>query len=236
MNPGQQIALIEHRFLAGRETGMAEPLRPKARPPWVTTVEHVSAALKLHPTAPAELPPDREVMSRVARGEAEAFRALYQQYAPQAMAIASRILRSQPDAEDVVQETFAELWRRSDQFDRERGSAAAWITTIVRSRAIDRLRLSGTAERVLDAGGETLAPTDVMSPAEVTEGRLDETRVATALAALPPAQRETIQLAYFEGLTQNEIATRTGSPLGTVKMRVKLAIAKLAALLKEDEV
>jgi RNA polymerase sigma-70 factor (ECF subfamily) len=172
---------------------------------------------------------------RVAAGDVAALRTLYDQHAPRAMAIALKILRRAEEAEDVVQETFIEIWRRSAQFDDGRGSAASWVVTIARSRAIDRLRASRTAGRVFGgvAAIEDLMPTALPSPADGTQERRDNTRVATALAALPAAQRETIELAYFEGLSQSEIAAKTGSPLGTVKMRVKLAFSKLAGLLKE---
>jgi RNA polymerase sigma-70 factor (ECF subfamily) len=171
----------------------------------------------------------------VAAGDVAALRALYDEQAPRAMAIALRILRSVEEAEDVVQETFLEVWRRSAQFDDGRGGALAWIVTIARSRAIDRLRSSRAAGRVL---GGVVDNQDLMrpvlpSPADRIEERRDGARVATALAALPAAQRETIELSYFEGLSQSEISAKTGTPLGTVKMRVKLAIDKLAGLLKE---
>jgi len=174
---------------------------------------------------------------RVAAGDVTALRTIYDEHAPRAMGIALRILRSPEEAEDVVQETFLELWRRAAQFDNGRGSALAWIVTIARSRAIDRLRASRAAGRALAgvvANEDVMAPA-LPSPADRMEERRDGARVATALAALPVPQRETIGLAYFEGLSQSEIAAKTGTPLGTVKMRVKLAIDKLAGLLKEGE-
>jgi RNA polymerase sigma-70 factor, ECF subfamily len=174
---------------------------------------------------------------RVAAGEVAALRALYDEHAPRALAIAMRILRNVEEAEDVVQETFLEVWRRSAQFDEGRGGAVAWIVTIARSRAIDRFRASRTAGRALDGVvvNEDVMRTALPSPADRMEERRDGARVAAALAALPAPQRETIELAYFEGLSQSEIAAKTGTPLGTVKMRVKLAIAKLTGLLKEGE-
>jgi RNA polymerase sigma-70 factor (ECF subfamily) len=179
---------------------------------------------------------DRELLGRIAQGDVAALRVLYDEQAPRALAIARRILRSAEEAEDVVQETFLELWRRAPQFDGRKGGAVAWVITIARSRSIDRLRAAGTAGRAIEGAGaspDTL-PTVPMSPAEHTEMRSTESRVAHALSSLPKEQRQTIELAYFDGLSQTEIATKTATPLGTVKMRVKLAIGKLAAILKDD--
>ena len=180
---------------------------------------------------------DRSLLVRVAAGDVAALRALYDEHAARAIAIAMRILRNVEEAEDVVQDTFLEVWRRSAQFDDARGTAVAWIVTIARSRAIDRLRATQTAGRALDGvvANEDVMRTALPSPVDRMEERREGTRVATALAALPAPQRETIELAYFEGLSQSEIAAKTGTPLGTVKMQVKLAINKLTGLLKEGE-
>ena len=189
------------------------------------------------PTGPSDRARDRELLARVARGDVAALRALYDQHASRAITIAFRILRNREEAEDVVQETFLEVWRRSAQFDPGRGGAVAWVVTIARSRAIDRLRARTIAGRTIASASEDadgLLPAPPPSPAAETERRRDERRVAAALDALPPAQRRTIELAYFEGLSQSEIAAKTASPLGTVKMRVKLAMAKLAELLGDE--
>lgn len=191
-------------------------------------------------TAP-ERARDRELLARVAGGDISALRTLYDEHAPRALGIANRILRDLGEAEDIVQETFLELWRRASQFDPARGGAVAWIVTIARSRAIDRLRTAGTSDRTLEGvatapellGASAFSPI-FSGPSEQAERRRDQRRVAAALAALPAAQRQTIELAYFEGLSQSEIAARTASPLGTVKMRVKLAMEKLTVLLKEQ--
>ena len=189
------------------------------------------------PTGPTDRARDRELLERVARGDVAALRTIYEQHASRAITIAYRILRNKEEAEDVVQETFLEVWRRSGQFDPGRGGAVAWVVTIARSRAIDRLRARNIAGRTIaTAADETigLLPVAPPSPAVETQRKRDEKRVAAALSTLPPAQRRTIELAYFEGLSQSEIATKTASPLGTVKMRVKLAMAKLAELLGDE--
>jgi len=189
------------------------------------------------PTGPTDRARDRELLERVARGDVAALRTIYEQHASRAITIAYRILRNREEAEDVVQETFLEVWRRSAQFDPGRGGAVAWVVTIARSRAIDRLRARNIAGRTIaSAADETvgLLPVPPPSPVAETQRRRDERRIAAALGTLPAAQRRTIELAYFEGLSQSEIAVKTASPLGTVKMRVRLAMAKLAILLRED--
>ncbi|HVV52657.1 MAG TPA: sigma-70 family RNA polymerase sigma factor, partial [Polyangia bacterium] len=198
----------------------------------------VAAAAALRPAvsgAPHKTS-DRALLGRVATGDVAALRLVYEEHAPRALAIARRILRNVEEAEDIVQETFLELWRRAPQFDGRRGGLVAWIVTIARSRAIDRLRSASTAGRAVDEASATpdVHPVAPPSPIAETERRLTESKVADALAALPPEQRRAIQLAYFDGLSQTEIAARTNSPLGTVKMRVKLAVGKLKTLLKDD--
>jgi RNA polymerase sigma-70 factor (ECF subfamily) len=188
-------------------------------------------------SGPGDRARDRELLERVARGDVGALRAIYDQHASRAITIAFRILRNREEAEDVVQETFLEVWRRAAQFDSARGGAVAWVVTIARSRAIDRLRARTIAGRTIASASEDadgLLPLPPPSPAVETERRRDERRIAAALVELPPAQRRTIELAYFEGLSQSEIAVKTASPLGTVKMRVKLAMAKLAELLGDE--
>ena len=189
------------------------------------------------PTGPSDRARDRDLLERVARGDVAALRTIYEQHASRAITIAYRILRNKEEAEDVVQETFLEVWRRSGQFDPGRGGAVAWVVTIARSRAIDRLRARNIAGRTIaSAADETvgLLPVPPPSPVAETQRRRDERRIAAALGTLPAAQRRTIELAYFEGLSQSEIAVKTASPLGTVKMRVKLAMAKLAELLGDE--
>src|SRR4029077_5114097 len=135
------------------------------------------------PTGPSDRARDRELLARVARGDVAALRALYDQHASRAITIAFRILRNREEAEDIVQETFLEVWRRAAQFDPGRGGAVAWVVTIARSRAIDRLRARNIGGRPLASGGEgkgVLVPLPSPPPATETERRRDEKRVAEA--------------------------------------------------------
>jgi len=205
---------------------------------WAPNIEEcLTKFVAAVPTGPTDRARDRELLARVARGDVAALRSLYDQHAPRAITIAFRILRNREEAEDIVQETFLEVWRRAAQFDPGRGGAVAWVVTIARSRAIDRLRARSIAGRTIASAAEeaeAMSPVAPPTPVLEVERRRDERRVAAALGALPPAQRRTIELAYFEGLSQSEIAAKTDCPLGTVKMRVKLAMAKLAALLGDE--
>jgi RNA polymerase sigma-70 factor (ECF subfamily) len=171
------------------------------------------------------------MLRRVARQEAEALRALYEKHASRVLAVALRVLRSRADAEEVVQETFLEIWRRSPEYDPRRGTPLAWMSTIGRTRAIDRLRSRGARERTLSLVAPPVATTP--SPQAAAEAGELEARVQLALKGLPSEQRRVLELAYFEGLSHSEIAKETGDALGTVKTRVRLGMEKLAAVFAE---
>ena len=156
---------------------------------------------------------------------------LYDQHGGLAFSLAYRIVRDRGVAEDVVQEAFLALWRNADRFDASRGSMRRWLCTIVRNRAMDRLRGTSGRQRndqSLDALTSMCSSSDVVS--DVIQR--DEARsVVAALAALPAAQREAIELAYYGGYSQTEIAAMTARPLGTIKGRTRLAMRSLAAAL-----
>jgi RNA polymerase sigma-70 factor (ECF subfamily) len=175
-------------------------------------------------------PNELSQLRRAARGEAEALRSLYERYSPTIFAVALRILTNRSESEEVVQDTFLEVWRRAGEYDPRRGSPIAWMVTIARTRAIDRLRARASQDRTL---AQSVAPSSAFSPAELAEGRQARERVQAALADLPAEQRRVLELAYFEGLSQSEIAKKTGDALGTVKTRVRLGMEKLSATLVE---
>ena len=176
------------------------------------------------------------LVERVAQGDGAALRALYDRCAARAMAVARRILGDPQEAEEVVQETFVQVWRQADRFDALRGSPAAWVSTIARSRAIDRLRSREAGERVHLAARAEEDRSSAPAAGEVAEGRELRQRVGAALHSLPVEQRRTLELAYFEGLSQSQIAARLGDPLVTVKTRVRLGLSRLAALLGDTGV
>jgi RNA polymerase sigma-70 factor (ECF subfamily) len=175
-----------------------------------------------------------DAISRIVRGERGALRALYDEYAGRAMTIAGRVLGSTAEAEELVQETFLEIWRRAPEYEKERGAPGAWIAALARSRAIDRLRARRRSDRATQALGSEPQPEPDL-PALSAQRRQERDRVRTALHTLPEAQRRAIELAYFSGLTQAEIADKLGEPLGTIKTRIRTAMEKLAAMLPETQ-
>jgi RNA polymerase sigma-70 factor (ECF subfamily) len=174
---------------------------------------------------PAE---DAPVVEAVRRGDPRALEDLYRRHAPRIYALLMRMLRESADAEEILQETFVAAWRRAGEYAPSRGSVEAWLITLARSRAIDRIRSRGARLRLVKQS-EQLAPAD--APGEEPPDVHARTRLRKALGALPPEQRRAIELAYWEGLSQSEISLHTGDPLGTVKTRVRLGLQRLAELL-----
>jgi RNA polymerase sigma-70 factor (ECF subfamily) len=175
--------------------------------------------------------PDRDRMRRIEAREADALGELYDQHAGRLLGLAQRILGAGGEAEEIVQETFLYVWRAAASFDPARGSVLTWLLIVTRSRAIDRLRTrrpaasGGGPMRSLEELGEGPAsPDDVEAD---SAGRQWRSLCRTAIGELPPDQRRALELAYFEGLTQEEIAAKTSTPLGTVKTRVRLGLMKL---------
>ncbi|XXF81289.1 sigma-70 family RNA polymerase sigma factor [Myxococcaceae bacterium GXIMD 01537] len=193
--------------------------------------------------APSELPAhqasdparDRALARDLALGSPDAMRAVYERCAGRAFALVLRLTHSRADAEEVLQETFLEVWRRAREFDPARGGLETWVATMARTRAIDRLRSLGAQARAAEGVAREPPPVSAVppEPSEAAARREERGRVDAALRTLPPEQREVLELAYFEGLSQQEVAARTGAPLGTVKTRTRLALEKLAGLLRD---
>jgi RNA polymerase sigma-70 factor (ECF subfamily) len=166
-------------------------------------------------------------MEAVAAGDVGALDHLYERYGAMAYSIALRITGEPASAEDVVQEAFIGAWRNAPRYAAERGSVRAWILSIVHHRAIDAVRRRRAATALPEADAPLPQVLTLPDAWAEVEARLDGAAVRAALAALPETQREAIELAYFGGLTQVEIAARTGVPLGTVKSRLRLALVAL---------
>ena len=168
-------------------------------------------------------PPDEAMLQRMVEGDNEALGALYDRYAGIVNAIARRILRDTTDAEDVVQTVFLQAWRQADRFDAGRGTVAAWLCTLTRTRALDALRRRSSRREI---------PRDEVRETARTPTRVEPMAVQQALCSLPGHQRQTLELAYYEGLTQVEIAERLGQPLGTIKTRARTALQRLRSILE----
>jgi RNA polymerase sigma-70 factor (ECF subfamily) len=171
---------------------------------------------------------DEDLMQLVRRGDARAFEVVYDRHATAAFSLAYRMTGARNVAEDVVQEAFLSLWRSGARYDRERGSVRTWVLGIVHNRAIDALRraLVHDRRRASDEGLEERVDTGERTDAEVA--RREEAReVRSALDALPPEQSRVIELAYFGGFSQSEIASMLDTPIGTVKGRMRLGLQKM---------
>jgi RNA polymerase sigma-70 factor (ECF subfamily) len=187
--------------------------------------------------AQGEAPGDELLMAAVAAGDAQALEQLYRRHSRVAFGMALRILASAEHAEDVVQEAFWRVWNRAATFQSGSGQFAPWLFGIVRNLCIDELRrrqsrpggLGGTAdEQALLSLADPQPEIDLLTW-EAERRRL----ITSALDELPPDQRQVIELAYFGGLSQREIADKLNNPLGTVKTRVRLALQKLKTTLQQ---
>ena len=174
---------------------------------------------------------DRAWMDRLAGGDLGALDRLYEQYGAMAFSIAYRITGDRSAAEDVVQDAFLGAWRNAGRYADARGSVRTWLLSIVHHRAIDAIRRRRPTVELPDS--ETVLPASLTLPDAWgdVELRLDREAVQAALTRISDVQREAIELAYFGGLTQTEIAERTGVPLGTVKGRLRLGLQGMRAAL-----
>jgi len=173
---------------------------------------------------------DISLLQAIARKDESALAALYDRYRLTLFGLLMRILNSREEAEDVLQEVFLQVWRRAADFDERRGRPFTWLVTLTRSRAIDRSRQLNSRERLVSSDPEVVA-FSLLDPAQDAFRSEQRDLVAGALAELSEEQRHTLTLAYFEGLTQSEIAARLSSPLGTVKTRMRSGMIKLRELL-----
>lgn len=181
---------------------------------------------------------DVDLVAAMARREEHAAATLYDRHSAVMFGLALRMVGESADAEDVVLDAFSQAWRDAARYDTTRGTVAGWLTTIVRTRALDMIRARGRRARMMDtAGAQTDEPVAMGTGFLQPDRRVDEsdrvTAVAAALDILPLAQRRAIELAFFDGLTHNEVADRLREPLGTIKTRIRLGMQKLRDVLAD---
>ena len=176
---------------------------------------------------------DEAVIALIARSDEQALAELYDRFGRVAYGLARRILRDEALAEDAVQDAFLTAWRRADTFMPERSKASTWLLTLVHRRAVDLVRreerrradpIDDSADTATDAAAE-----------DVAWLRFERERVQAALRQLPDQQREALELAYYGGFTQSELAERLGQPIGTIKSRMFSGLGRLRDLLAEPE-
>lgn len=172
---------------------------------------------------------DVALIRRMCDADETALGALYDRWMRSLYSLVFHLLKDPDDAEDVVEETFWQAWRKASSYEPSRGAVSTWLLTIGRRRALDRLRAKGRRreepiEQASEVSGIAAATGD---PSQAVESAERRAHVVAALQELPDEQREVLELGYFQGLSQSEIAQMTGQPLGTVKTRMRLAIQKL---------
>ena len=170
---------------------------------------------------------DARLADRIRGGDQAALGELYDRYASVALATALRVVADREEAEDLVHDAFVAVWRKIDRFDPERGSLRAWLMTVVRNRAIDRVRARRPRMDLDDADERALLRTGPNPTWEAALGATSASDLRAAMASLPDDQRRAVELAYFEGHTYREVAQLTGVPTGTAHGRMRLALAKL---------
>ena len=186
--------------------------------------------------------PDEALVTRVARGDSAALEVLYDRYASRVMGISLKIVGDQALAEDILQETFWRVWQSAATYQSQLGAFAGWLFRIARNLSIDANRRRNTRPQVMmNTRGEDSVPTLEETPdpdmdvAEQAQAILTNRQIRNALASLPDVQRQVIELAYFYGMTRQEIAEATGEALGTIHTHARLALQKLRGELKRDE-
>lgn len=179
-------------------------------------------------------PADRAILDRVAAGDQSALAALYDRHGRSVYSLACRIVTDRADAEDVVQDVFTQAWRQASRYDHRRATVAGWLLMMTRARAIDRVRARSARPATSSAADTSLPELPDPGPGIEAEAITTQSaeRLRQALGELPDAQRRAIELAYYEGLTQADIAETMKEPLGTVKTRMRLALQKLRAALQ----
>ncbi|HEX4376668.1 MAG TPA: sigma-70 family RNA polymerase sigma factor [Steroidobacteraceae bacterium] len=180
---------------------------------------------------------DSELIERIRSGDRTAFMKFYDRFSPLLFSVAARVLSDRKEAEDVLQEVMLVIWKKSGEYDPELGSLSSWAVVLTRNRALDRLRARTRRLRLIEEVAlMSDGPEQSASPSagDVVHGRERAEALRNALTELPPDQRMAIELAFFAGLSQSDIATRLQQPLGTVKARIRRGMLRLRERLGAD--
>ena len=182
---------------------------------------------------------DRACLQRLMGGDTAALEELYDRYSDLLYSVAVRIVGNPAEAEEVLQDTWVQAWRKAAAFDSGRGTVGAWLVTIARSRALDRVRSATSRQRAeraagAEIGGARSTPATADASVVASANQIGE-RVSSALSQLDPQHREVLNLAYFGGLSQTEIAARLGAPLGTIKSWTRQALTRLREVVPQEE-
>jgi RNA polymerase sigma-70 factor (ECF subfamily) len=172
---------------------------------------------------------DIELLRQIAAGNRASFAEFYDRHSTLMFSVACKILNDTSEAEDVLQEAFMHIWEKASKFDSKLGKASSWAAILVRNKAIDRIRASQRRTRLAEeAGAEQAAvPNAAETANETVYGHEKANLIQSAIVDLPVEQRQAIQLAYFSGLTQDEISKKLNQPLGTIKARIRRGLIKL---------
>lgn len=172
---------------------------------------------------------DVELLQRISQGDRAAFSEFYDLYSTLFFSVAVKILNDPKEAEDVLQDVFVQIWEKAGSFDPRLGKPSSWGMTFIRNRAIDRIRASQRRSRLVENAAIEAAPTPPVNASanESVCGREKAELVRSAVTGLPAEQRQAIEMAFFSGLTQNEISARLREPLGTIKARIRRGMLKL---------
>ncbi len=183
---------------------------------------------------------DEALMRQVAAGDESALASLYRRYAGAVYSLAYRVVNNREVAEELLNEAFLRAWKQAPLFDARRGKFSTWVLSVTRNLSIDELRSQRSRPQKADPVGDEDMPIDLVDPGIPVEDQVwlreQGTILREALRRLPEAQREALELAYFQGLTQSEIAVHLEQPLGTTKTRMRLGLQKLRDILLADEV
>jgi RNA polymerase sigma-70 factor (ECF subfamily) len=179
---------------------------------------------------------DAQLLARIAAGDEVAFGALYDRFSTGLFSFVIKMTRDEKEAEDVLQEGFAHIWRRAATYDPTRSSPFTWAVMIFRNKAIDRLRVRQRLDRTLEKATVEFShfPEADEAAAGEAERRDQGAQVRSALTQIPAEQKQAVELAFFSGLTHEQIAEKIGAPLGTVKARIRRGLLKLRDFLKEE--